>query len=212
MNPPERPSYPCNSAVCHKEISFHLGKVRGTNADPDRPCMFCCQTCKDLDRAAVIVAHNDIQLKIAMDRQFKHIDEYHCGKNKPREGNGKHKGRWAFTLTCSPNDKLSEQDMIKACRKIMAQKSCPVKFHAWHVEYRNQEEMTGYHIHGMYETYTGGRIEAKHWKRAWPIWDEKAVFPNNQGFRGGYHRPVELDEAYVRYIKKQDGYGESKLP
>lgn len=92
----------------------------------------------------------------------------------------------------------------------MAQKSCPVKFHAWHVEYRDNSAMTGYHIHGMYETESGGRIEAKHWKRAWPIWDEKTKL--GQGFRGGYHRPVELEEAYVKYIKKDDGFGESKLP
>lgn len=123
-------------------------------------------------------------------------------------GNGLYQGAFAFTLTKSPDDDLTEDDMIKAVEKVLNQKSCPVKKFAWYLEYGDLEEKRHPHIHGMYETESSGRIEAKHWKRAWRIWDEKTRMGN--GFRGGYHRPVRDDEAYDDYIRKQNGRGGQK--
>lgn len=133
--------------------------------------------------------------------------------NRKREGNGAFKGAWAFTLTKSPTDALSVGDMLIAVRKVMTQKSCPVARYAWYYEEKGRDENGDAihpHIHGMYETETLGRIEAKHWKRAWTVWDEKK--PCGAGFRGGYHRPVKHDEAYDDYIKKDGGMSESRLP
>ena len=92
----------------------------------------------------------------------------------------------------------------------MRQKSCPVIKYAWYYEDKGRDENGDAihpHIHGMYETATGGRIERKHFKRAWSIWDENT--PIGAGFRGGYHRPVKSDEKYNDYIKKDGGMGEA---
>lgn len=143
------------------------------------------------------------------DQQHNH--EFHgCPLLKEtHQGNGTYQGQFAFTLTKSPDDQLTEFDMIKAVRKVMSQKSCPVKKYAWYLEYGDEDLKTHPHIHGMYETETQGRIEAKHFKRAWPIWDEKTKM--GRGFRGGYHRPVRSEEGYADYIKKDSGKTESYM-
>lgn len=122
-------------------------------------------------------------------------------------GNGAYKGPFAFTLTMSPKWGLTTADMIKAAQKLMSQKSQPVKKYAWYLEYGKPETFEHPHIHGMYETDTGRRIEMKHFVRAWKNWDEATEY--GQGFKGGYHREVKADEAYSKYIKKQGGIGES---
>lgn len=113
-------------------------------------------------------------------------------------GNGRHCGEWAFTLTKSPTDDYTEEDMLKAVQKIMSQSSCPVKKYAWYLEHK--QDNTHPHIHGIYETDTGGRIEAKHFRRAWPLWNEKIKL--GSGFKGGYHRPVIVSDEYLKYIGK----------
>jgi hypothetical protein len=114
-------------------------------------------------------------------------------------------GAFAFTLTKSPTDDLTEEDMIVAVRKLMAQKSCPVEKYAWYLEHKDDGAHP--HIHGMYKTTTGGKIENKHFKRAWRIWDPTLRL--GAGFRGGYHRPVRSDEKYSTYIAKDGGIGDS---
>lgn len=138
----------------------------------------------------------------------KHCIEFHGWKmpTTTHTGNGAHQGMFAFTLTKSTSDELSEEDMLKAVRKVMNQKSCPVKKFAWYLEYGDPETKQHPHIHGLYETESQGRIEAKHFKRAWPIWDERAKL--GKGFRGGYHRPVLSEEGYSDYIAKDGGVGE----
>lgn len=132
------------------------------------------------------------------------------GKSRAHSGNGKHNGLWAFTLTKSPKDTETVGDMLAAVRKVMQQKSCPVVEYAWYYEDKGRDENGDPihpHIHGLYETETGGRIERKHWKRAWPLWDENK--PMGAGFKGGYHRPVKDGEGYKDYIKKDGGMSES---
>lgn len=122
------------------------------------------------------------------------------------QGNGVYQGAFAFTLTKSPEDVFTEEDMIKAVQKVMNQKSIPTKKFAWYLEYGDDEAKTHPHIHGMYETENGGMIETKHWKRAWSIWNPKQKL--GKGFRGGYHRPVRDNESYDDYIKKDNGKSE----
>lgn len=141
---------------------------------------------------------------------LEHIQK--CAYHKKHEGNGTYSGPFAFTLTKSPSDNLSVGDMLKAVEKIMNQKSCPVAQYAWHLEYKgvDQDGLPAHpHIHGMYETHSQGRIEAKHFKRAWPIWKESVSL--GQGFRGGYHRPVKAEEKYTEYIKKDGGIGKCMI-
>lgn len=125
--------------------------------------------------------------------------------SKSHAGNGVYKGAYAFTLTKSPTDDLTEKDMVEAVKKVMNQKSCSVKKYAWYMEYKDYEMKTHPHIHGMYETHKSGRIEKKHWVRAWPIWDEGNKL--GAGFRGGYHREVRSNEGYSDYIKKDKNQG-----
>jgi len=130
--------------------------------------------------------------------------------DKTHVGNGKHNGAWAFTLTKAPTDSLTVGDMIAAVKKVLNQKSCPVKKYAWYLEYKgyDAEGLPAHpHIHGMYETVSGGRIESKHWKRAWKIWEETKCL--GAGFRGGYHKPVADETAYTDYIAKDGGIGET---
>lgn len=155
------------------------------------------------------------------DRSFDHQDQCPLQRYIPpfpelmqprlkHEGNGTHKGAFAFTLTKSPKDSVTVGEMIAAVKKLMTQQSCRVKKYAWYLEYKGTDDAglpNHPHIHGMYETETGGRIEAKHFKRAWPLWDEKVRL--GQGFRGGFHAPVKDETQYSEYIKKDGGIGES---
>lgn len=139
----------------------------------------------------------------------RHSEQYHnVQKAQERSGNGMYQGAFAFTLTASPADGRTEEDMVKAVRKVMNQRSCPVKRYAWYLEYGDEETKRHPHIHGMYETHTGGVIERKYWKRAWDLWDPTT--PLGKGFKGGYHRPVRDDERYSDYIRKQKILGESR--
>lgn len=122
--------------------------------------------------------------------------------NTKHKGNGTHKGIFAGTLTVAPTDEITQADMLIAIKKIMRQQSCPVKRYVWYLEHT----MAGLpHIHFMYETHTGGRIERKHFKRIWKIWDEDTKC--GAGHRGGYHRACHSETEYLAYVKK-DGHTE----
>lgn len=176
-----------------------------------------CNLCKQIDLMAMGECQSNSK---DWEKRFKKAWQTHCyevhgiDKWNPSKtkhtGNGTHQGQWAFTFTKSPSDDLTVDDMINAVRKVLAQKSNPVKYFAWYLEYKDMAAKTHPHIHGMYECEGGGRIEAKHFKRAWKIWDEKVKM--GDGFRGGYHRPVAAEENYAVYIRKQMGEHDSCLP
>lgn len=177
-------------------------------------CINCCEFSREHFRNLRRVAEHfgsvgyRQQYEKEVESWITHCEDHHGvpKRKKQKTGNGLYQGAFAFTITKSPDDDLSEEDMIKAARKIMSQKSCPVKKYAWFLEYGDTEAKTHPHIHGMYETETQGRIEKKHWKRAWKIWDETHKL--GKGFRGGYHRPVRSEENYTDYIKKDGGINE----
>jgi len=184
------------------------GAKEATNFQ-DVCCPACCKECKSIERNYIKLGVQNTADEVI--KQLKHhMNVYHKRISKSHIGNGAPQGKFAFTLTKSPTDELSEMDMIKAVKKVMAQKSCPVKYYAWYLEYGNEETKTHPHIHGMYETFSQGRIEKKHWVRAWNIWDEGTK--QGAGFRGGYHRPVKLEENYSQYIRKGNGVHDSCLP
>lgn len=179
----------------------------------DGYCPNCCPKCREIGNRLmhiVIEKERDYrqQLQHAHERLDAHLQSCH-GKTSPNshDGNGRHCGAFAFTLTASPDDGKTEADMVAAVRKVMNQRSCPVKRYAWYLEYGNEQQKTHPHIHGLYETEKGGVIEKKHWQRAWNIWDPAVRL--GAGFRGGYHRPVRDDESYSMYIRKQKFLGES---
>lgn len=176
-----------------------------------------CPVCAAFVRRTQVIGFSTpYEVDKAFDEYRRHTNSAACkkyGTNRSHVGNGTHKGAWAFTLTKSPKDPYSIGDMLKAVGKVMSQKSCPVKRYAWYYEDKGKDELGDPihpHIHGMYETESGGRIERKHWRRAWKLWGEGD--PNKKcgaGFAGGYHRPVKNEEAYTDYIKKDAGMHQS---
>lgn len=158
------------------------------------------------------VSWNDIDKEY--DQWAKHTRSKKCThfrNTTTHVGNGKHKGLFAFTLTKSPSDTLSLGDMLEAVKKLMVKyKSYSIKRYAWYYEDKGRDEFgepIHPHIHGIYETESGGRIERKFFIRAWPIWDEEV--PMGAGFRGGYHKEVYHEEEYRDYIKKDGRMHES---
>lgn len=121
-------------------------------------------------------------------------------KPKHHVGNGTPKGIWAGTLTMAPSDPYNEEEMVSAIKKVFSQKTCPVEKYCWYVEFT---EAGLPHVHFCYKTSHGGRIHAKVFKRCWPIWDEKTSV--GRGHRGGYHKICCDEDAYLEYIKKDDG-------
>lgn len=211
------------------EPHFHQCKGFRALGASDGPCKttdhldeqgYCHIHCdyyrENVTKACQVLAGNNqltsAALQVVYDRWGDHSEDDHghprgicTTRGKSHKGNGAHIGAFAFTLTKSPKDALTEEDLIKAVRKVMSQQSNPVKRYAWYLEYKEGKDHP--HIHGLYETVTGGRIENKHWKRAWDIWDPKTLL--GRGHRGGYHRPCTHEEGYETYISKDGGLSES---
>lgn len=140
--------------------------------------------------------------KKVMDLYLRHDPETHITSpsKKSHVGNGTPAGWFAGTLTKTPTDSITEDDMCQAIEKIMKQQTCPVDKYAWYLEYTEKKVP---HIHFVYITNTGGRIHAKVFKRYWKQWDEKRRL--GKGHQGGYHAPVRSDTAYLEYIAKDSG-------
>lgn len=120
-------------------------------------------------------------------------------------GNGKPKGVFAGTLTMSPKWETNEEELVAAIKKIMRQKTCPVKRYVWYLEYTEDNVP---HIHFIYETDTGGRITQQTFKRQWKYWDEST--PVGRGHVGGYHKHCSKEDDYLVYIAKHNGRHENK--
>lgn len=178
---------------------------------PENPGMPPC--CWELylkvhERIKKRCAHDDP----AIEAYCKHLKTH----DKTHVGNGRYQGAFAFTLTASPADNYTQADFVKAAQKICKQKSQPFVKWAWYLEYKgcDADGLPKHpHIHGMYETKDGKKLEDKHFRRAWPHWMEKdpktkKVIILGDGFRGGYHRPVKDAESYSDYISKDCGIHE----
>jgi hypothetical protein len=150
--------------------------------------------------------------KIAFDKYLKQWwsmcpMRQHLVKRTNHRGNGAPNGTWAGTLTLSPKDPYNEEDMVKAIRKIFAQKTCPVEKYSWYLEYT---EAGLPHIHFIYRLSNGGRIPKRVFKRQWDIWDESQKV--GVGHRGGYHALVHDESEYLKYISKDKGRHDSNWP
>lgn len=176
--------------------------------------LYNCTKCAELDELMRLYCQDTSFSGIKQyDKAYaKFIDHYRyectgAGEPMPRpkkgthEGNGKHNGLFAFTLTFSPTDGKNQYDLLNAVDKLMTQKTCPVKKYMWYLE--TKENGSHPHVHGVYQTESGGQIHTKVFKRYWSIWDPKSRL--GAGFRGGYHKPVDSAVAYKEYIEKDGG-------
>lgn len=139
---------------------------------------------------------------------YNHICPIHKTQNIKKQhhtGNGKPKGIFAGTLTMSPKWDTNEEEMVSAIKKIMRQKTTPVKRYVWYLEYTKENVP---HIHFIYETVKGGRITQQTFKRQWKWWDEST--PCGSGHVGGYHKHCAKEDDYLEYISKDKGRHENK--
>lgn len=175
---------------------------------PARITALTCETCRYIETGLFMYAndtsyHGRSEWNKFTAMALRHDPDTHAEKVLKKfshEGNGAPTGTFAGTLTKSPDDPLSEDDMVNAITKIMAQQTCPVEKYAWYVEYTENGLP---HIHFIYRTVSNGRIHQKVFKRYWKTWDEKVKL--GKGHRGGYHRHVESELAYLEYIAKDSG-------
>lgn len=182
---------------------------------PDRILALKCPTCQLIESSMYMYCgdmsyYGRSEFAKAMDMARRHDPDTHVDiilKKFSHEGNGAPSGTFAGTLTKAPDWKETEEDMINAICKIMEQKTCPVEKYVWYLEYTDAGLP---HIHFIYRTATGGRIHAKVFKRYWKQWNEKV--PLGKGFRGGYHRHVQSETAYLEYIEKDSGRSGSNWP
>lgn len=109
---------------------------------------------------------------------------------------------YAFTLTMPPTY-TPKKPIDEAARLILTNglTSKPYeKISEWAYVLEHTEQGTP-HIHGVYKTPSGRRIEQKYFKRYWDLWDEKVVL--GSGHKGGYHQKVRHGESLHAYMEKE---------
>jgi len=109
---------------------------------------------------------------------------------------------YAFTLTQPPTYK-AKKPITEVARLIM-QNGLTSKPYEKAVQWAYVEEHTESgtpHIHGVYKTASGRRIEQKYFKRYWDLWDEKVKL--GAGHKGGYHAKARHNECYSAYMEKE---------
>lgn len=172
-----------------------------------------CNECRMIDHM-MLSSVSEIRAKPPYEYWLARFNEVICdgtGDNhtirvKPHHtGNGKPKGIFAGTLTMSPKWETNEEEMCEAIKKIMRQKTTPVKRYVWYLEYTKEDVP---HIHFIYETEKGGRITQQTFKRQWKWWDEST--PCGSGHVGGYHKHCAKEDDYLEYISKDKGRHENK--
>lgn len=114
---------------------------------------------------------------------------------------------YAFTLTMPPDYK-PKKPIEEAARLILEhglvsqtkEKACEWAFVKEHTQQGTP------HIHGVYKTPSGRRIEKKYFKRYWDLWEEpndKDKPRNYHGHKGGYHQKARHAESYKAYMEKE---------
>jgi len=109
---------------------------------------------------------------------------------------------YAFTLTMPP-DYTPKKPIEEVARLILSHglTSKPYeKPNKWAYVLEHTDKGTP-HIHGVYKTPSGRRIEQKYFKRYWDLWDEKVKL--GAGHKGGYHCKARHNQSYQAYMEKE---------
>lgn len=139
---------------------------------------------------------------------LKEVIEKYCGEHLPappkRRGAPKAdpETEWAFTLTMPP-DYEPKKPIEEAARLILSHglTSKPYERPERWAFVKEHTEKGVPHIHGVYKTPSGRRIEQKYFQRYWPLWDEKVKL--GVGHKGGYHLKARHGESYSAYMEKE---------
>lgn len=109
---------------------------------------------------------------------------------------------YAFTLTM-PLDYTPKKPIQEVARLILTNGLTSKPYERaikWAYVLEHTERGTP-HIHGVYKTSSGRRIEQKYFKRYWDLWDEKIKM--GQGHKGGYHQKARDNDCYAAYMEKE---------
>lgn len=109
---------------------------------------------------------------------------------------------YAFTLTMPPD--YQPKKPIEDAAKLILEHGLVSKTKEKACEWAFVKELTEAgtpHIHGVYRTPSGRRIEGKYFARYWPLWDEKIKL--GHGHKGGYHAKARHTESYKAYMEKE---------
>lgn len=109
---------------------------------------------------------------------------------------------YAFTLTMPPD--YQPKKPIEEAAKFILEHGLVSKTKEKAIEWAFVKEHTDAgtpHIHGVYRTPSGRRIESKYFNRYWPLWDEKVKL--GYGHKGGYHAVARHSESYKAYMEKE---------
>lgn len=109
---------------------------------------------------------------------------------------------YAFTLTMPP-DYTPKKPIEEVARLILTNglTSKPYERPIKWAYVKEHTEAGTPHIHGVYKTSSGRRIEQKYFKRYWDLWDEKIKL--GHGHKGGYHQKARNNECYAAYMEKE---------
>lgn len=109
---------------------------------------------------------------------------------------------YAFTLTMPP-DYVPKKPIEEAARLIMENGITSKPYQRaikWAFVVEHTEQGTP-HVHGMYKTESGRRIEKKYFERYWPLWKEETKL--GHGHKGGYHQKARDEQCYEAYMEKE---------
>lgn len=180
---------------CHRFETFH-GNTYDVN----------CSVCSNIDKDVVFLPEGDkITCGCIVDDVHKcniiSLCESHSVKADSRKANPG--TEYAFTLTMPP-EYISKKPIEESARLLMENGLTSGKPYEkaskWAIVLEHTEKGTP-HIHGVYQTPSGRRIEQKYFKRYWDLWDEKIKM--GHGHKGGYHQKARHSDSYAAYIEKE---------
>lgn len=133
---------------------------------------------------------------------------YYCGLHQeavvptPDRRKADTNTEYAFTLTMNPDYKPKKP--IEEAARLILENGLVSKTKEKACEWAFVKEHTAQgtpHVHGVYRTPSGRRIEKKYFKRYWDLWDEDTKY--GQGFKGGYHAKARHTQSYKAYMEKE---------
>lgn len=111
-------------------------------------------------------------------------------------------GPWEFTLTYSPAKHGWSADEAKDAMRSAVERL--TRYYREEIEeFHAVGEYTqagAPHVHAWYKLDGGRKMTTKSFKRAYPIWNERAKM--GRGHEGGHHEPVKRTSDFAGYVEK----------
>lgn len=145
-----------------------------------------------MQEEAKLVEHCDECTRLWRLAEWSNIEAHLRSVHAPKKAT-----KFAFTFTTNQDTKLEiQQEMCSSAWKLFQQRTTPVAEGQVYLEYTGEDRP---HLHGWYETESGGRIFAKTFHRCWKYWGEKA---RQTKFAGGFHERMKTPR-YLEYASSE---------